>query len=201
MTRIISGAARGRRLTVPAVEGLRPTTDRVREAMFSTLTSMVGTWQGRSVLDLYAGSGALGLEALSRGARSVLLVERDSRAVAAMRRNAAAVDLDGVTIRQSDVLRLVSRPADQGYDVVLADPPYRVDAAAMGLVLAALVENGWLSPGARVVIERDARSDEPVWPPGLAPEATRSYSGTTLWYGLAACAERHDDTAGHTADR
>jgi 16S rRNA (guanine966-N2)-methyltransferase len=145
MTRIVAGAARGRRLRVPPGERTRPTSDRVREALFSSVESAVGSLAGRRVLDLYAGSGALGLEAVSRGAAHALLVESDARAVRVIRVNVAAVGLPGAEIVQSAVERLVADVPGEPYDVVLADPPYALPGDVVTAVLAGLTR-GWLAP-------------------------------------------------------
>lgn len=190
MPRIVAGAARGRRLVAPAGEATRPTADRVREAMFSTIESLTGPLRGRRVLDLYAGSGALGLEALSRGADHALLVEVDRRAVRAIRANAASVGCPGAEVREQDVARALAVPPDRGYHLVLADPPYLLRQDALAAVLALLVAggpgHGWLAPAALVVLERPTGSGPPPWPDGLAAVRDRRYGGTTLWYGRPA---------------
>src|SRR6184192_3588038 len=135
VTRIVAGKADGRRLKAPA-KGTRPTSERVREALFNALET-AGELDGVRVLDLYAGSGALGLEALSRGAADALFVEADRRAVDVLRGNVAALGLGG-TVRAGQVETVVAAPAPRTFDLVLADPPYAVDAAALGKVLAAL---------------------------------------------------------------
>lgn len=184
MTRIVSGVAGGRRLLTPDGPATRPTTDRVREALFSRLDHF-GVLQGARVLDLYAGSGGLGLEAASRGARAVLLVERDSRVAGVARRNVAAVGLPGVTVRAEAVeLVLLERcdvPGD-AFDLVLADPPYDLEDGPLADVLALLALRGWLAPRALVVLERSARSPEPVWPPLLQRVDERRYGETRLWF-------------------
>jgi 16S rRNA (guanine966-N2)-methyltransferase len=184
MTRIVAGTLGGRRLSAPAGAGTRPTSDRVREALFSTLESMVDL-AGARFADLYAGSGAVGLEALSRGAGHVLLVESDPRAARVVRDNvatlAAAPAARLVTGRVSSVL---SAPPDGGpYDVVFADPPYAVPDAEIEALLAALVDNGWLSPHAVVVLERPTRGGPPPLVEGVTPGRGRRYGETTLWYG------------------
>ena len=127
MTRIIAGAARGRRLKVPS-DGTRPTTDRVREALFARLDHLLGGFAGARVLDLFAGSGALGLEAASRGASAVVLVERDRRAAAVARANAATVGAPGVEIAAMTVAGYLAG-APRPFDLVLADPPYGVTSS------------------------------------------------------------------------
>lgn len=184
MTRIIAGSARGRRLTVPPGNSTRPTSDRVREALFSALTAELGGFEGIRVLDLYAGSGALGLEALSRGAGHARLIESDPRAVGVIRENVEQLALPGAVVVQATVERELSAPPDTRYDLVLADPPYALDAAELTAVLTALTR-GWLAADAVVVIERDRRG--PVaWPDGLIASRERRYGETMLWYGRSA---------------
>jgi 16S rRNA (guanine966-N2)-methyltransferase len=184
MTRIISGLAGGRRIHTPPGTGTRPTSDRVREALFSRLDHLDVVHQ-RRVLDLYAGSGALGLEAASRGATGVLLVESDWAAVAVARKNIAELGLAGVSIRADAVERvLLAGPTSQEgrFDLVLADPPYDVTEEALGDVLALLVTHGWLSDDAFLVVERSARSPEPRWPQGLDGVGERRYGDTKMWF-------------------
>jgi 16S rRNA (guanine966-N2)-methyltransferase len=184
MTRVIAGEAGGRRLAVPSGTTTRPTSDRAREGLFASLLSELGTFDGRHVLDLYAGSGAIGLEALSRGAERVLLVESDARAAAVIKANVAAVGMPGATVAVDRVERLLSRPPGDvgGYDVVVADPPYALAEAAVTRVLT-LLEGGWLADGTLVVIERATRSPPPDWPPGYLPCKSRRYGEATFWYG------------------
>jgi 16S rRNA (guanine966-N2)-methyltransferase len=186
MTRIVAGRLGGRRLAAPTGRDTRPTSDRVREALFSAVEASMAL-SGARVLDLYAGSGALGLEAASRGAGEVLLVEADAQAARAARHNIAALELSGtVALAATSVDRLLVRgPDGAGYDLVLADPPYALNEDALQAVLAALVKHGWLAPGALVVIERSSRSPEPTWVPGLSGKRSPRYGQTTLWYGAA----------------
>jgi 16S rRNA (guanine966-N2)-methyltransferase len=186
MTRIISGLAGGRRIHTPPGSGTRPTSDRVREALFSRLEHLDAVHHAK-VLDLYAGSGALGLEAASRGATSVLLVESDWAAVAVIRKNIADLALPGVDIgvRADTVERaLLSGPPSEKArcDLVLVDPPYEVTEDALGDALTLLVTHGWLSPDALVVVERSARSPEPRWPLGLDGAGERRYGETKMWF-------------------
>ena len=176
MSRIVGGAAGGRRLVMPKGRGTRPTSDRVREGLFSALG---GDLTGRSFLDLFAGSGAVGLEAASRGAAPVVLVEREARAIAAARANVAALGLPQVQVRAEAVARFLAEPATE-FDIVFLDPPY---AEPVDDVLYALTERQWLAVDAVVVIERASRDGEPVWPEGLAADRSRRYGDTTLWYG------------------
>lgn len=186
MTRIIAGKAGGRRLAVPPGQGTRPTSDRAREGLFGTLLSEVGPLEGKKVLDLYAGSGAVGLEALSRGARSVLLIEADARAAAVIRANVKAVGLPGARVLVGRAERLLASPPREdggdGYDIVFADPPYAVARPEIAGVLAALTR-GWLTENALVVVERASRDGEFGWPPGYVPGKSRRYGEATFWYG------------------
>lgn len=188
MTRIIAGAARGRRLTVPS-EGTRPTTDRVREALFGRLDHLLGGFAGTRVLDLYAGSGALGLEAASRGATTVVLVERDRRAAAVARANAAAVGVPGVQVAALAVSAYLAGPPAP-FDLVLADPPYSVAASEVEALLGRLVD-GWLAEEGVVVVERPTRGGAFSWPEGIVALRHSAYGETTLWYGQ--CAPEGED--------
>ncbi|WP_201467367.1 16S rRNA (guanine(966)-N(2))-methyltransferase RsmD [Janibacter melonis] len=181
MTRIISGQAGGRRLRTPAGGGTRPTSDRVREALFSALESRDAV-QGAHVMDLYAGSGALGLEAASRGAASVLLVESDRSAIGVIRANIADVGAAGARVQAGTVEAALDRTPTLAYDLVLADPPYDVDEDSLAAVLDLLLTREWLSPDALVVVERSSRSPEPSWPAGLTLEGRKDYGETVLWY-------------------
>ena len=181
MSRIIGGSAGGRRLKAPAGERTRPTSDRVREALFSALESALGSLHDRSFLDLYSGSGAIALEAASRGAAPVVAVESDRRAAAVIGDNVTATGL-AVRVATQPVERFVARSADVGYDVVVADPPYPLGNDDLTGVLAALIEHGWLADGATVVVERSARTPEPGWPSGLARVRRKDYGETVLWY-------------------
>ena len=184
MTRIISGLAGGRVIRTPPGEGTRPTSDRVREALFSRLEHL-DVVSRANVLDLYAGSGALGLEAASRGAARALLVETDRVAVAVVRQNVADLGLAEVSVRADTVERvLISGPAsdESRFDLVFADPPYDLSEEAMAGVLLLLVTHKWLSDDALVVVERSARSPEPRWPKGLVGAGERRYGDTKMWF-------------------
>jgi len=180
MTRIIGGTAGGRRIAVPPT-GTRPTSDRVREALFSALEAR-GALADADVLDLYAGSGALGIEALSRGAATAVLVERDPRACAVIQGNVAVAGVQGALVRRSAVLAYLRRPPGP-VDLVLVDPPYGDPVDAVDTVVALLPR--WTRPGGLVVVERDARSPAPAWPDGLEPEDPRTYGETTLHLAVA----------------
>jgi 16S rRNA (guanine966-N2)-methyltransferase len=178
VTRIVAGAVGGRRLTVPP-KGTRPTSERVREALFGALEVALDL-DGARILDLYAGSGALGFEALSRGAAVVTFVESDRRAVDVLRRNARELGLPGATVRAGTVETTVAEPADAPYDVILADPPYAVDNGKLTEILRRIMAGGWLAPDGLLVLERASRDGEPDWPAGLELTRTRRYGDTTL---------------------
>ena len=183
MTRVIAGAAGGRRLAVPGGVSTRPTSDRAREGLFGTVVSEIGSLAGKHVLDLYAGSGAIGLEALSRWARDVLMVESDAQAVAVIRANIETVGLEGARVTRDRVERvLASRGGRDRYDLVFADPPYAMTTAAVTRVLT-LLADGWLADDALVVVERATRSGPVHWPPGYLPGKSRRYGEATFWYG------------------
>ncbi|MFC6012856.1 16S rRNA (guanine(966)-N(2))-methyltransferase RsmD [Nocardia lasii] len=178
MTRIVAGVAGGRRLKVPPA-GTRPTSDRVREALFSAIDARLDL-DGTLVLDLYAGSGALGLEALSRGAEQALLVESDRKAAEVVRANIAELGLPGAELRLGTVASVLKSPAPKAYDVVFSDPPYDVSTADVTADLTALAANGWLAPEALVVVERSSRSPEIDWPAGYSALKTRKYGETRV---------------------
>ncbi len=165
--RIIAGQWRGRPLVAPAGDATRPTADRTRETLFSMLVSRLGSFEGLAVADFFAGSGALGFEALSRGAASCLFVERERDAVAAIRANAAKLGIDRPDIRQSDVLALGQAPAPM--DVIFMDPPYRTGAGVVAL--EKLERFGWVGPGTWISIESER--GEPVAVKGFTVEAER----------------------------
>ena len=188
MTRIIAGAHGGRRLAAPAGSQTRPTADRVREAYFSALGTMADL-EGARFADLYAGSGAVGLEALSRGASHALLVEADARASRAIRDNIVTLRVgNAARLVTGKVLQVLSGPPEDGpFDIVFADPPYAVSDDEVAEVQQALVDNGWLAADAVVTFERSSRTavrGEPLsWVKGLTEERSRRYGETTLWYG------------------
>lgn len=148
---------------------------------------MLGSLEGTRVLDLYAGSGAIGLEALSRGAADALLIESDPSAVRIIRRNIETVGLPGASVIQDKVARALRRgPGPSGpRDFVFADPPYAAPDDELGQVLQTLTDARWLAAGALVVVERDARSGRPPWPAGYTQDRSRTYGETVLWYGRA----------------
>lgn len=185
MTRIIAGAAGRVLLTTPRA-GTRPTSDRVREALFSTLEARDAI-EGARVLDLYAGTGALGLEAASRGAANVVLVEKSPAAAAVCRANAAAVaaalraagraDAAPIDVRAGTVAAYLAAAAGP-FDLVFSDPPYDVDEATIAADLRALAP--LLGPDALVVVERSVRSPSPAWPDALTPSTSKRYGDTVL---------------------
>jgi 16S rRNA (guanine966-N2)-methyltransferase len=181
VTRIVSGLAGGRRLRVPPA-GVRPTGDRAREGLFNSLGTLLDL-DGAAVLDLYAGSGALGLEALSRGAGEVVLVENGPRVLPVLRANVAAVGLPGARVVAASVPTVVAGPPPRAFDLVLADPPYATAAEEVRRVLAALVAGGWLAPGAVLAVERSAREADWEWPTPLAALRERRYGEALLRYG------------------
>jgi len=193
VTRLIGGAAGGRRLRTPSGERTRPTSDRVREALFSALEARLGGFDGLRVLDLYAGSGALGLESWSRGASALTLVERDRATAGLVRRNAADVGCAVAEVVTAPVATALARGPAAPYDLVLADPPYPVGEQEITAALAALVSGGWLAEDAVLVVERSARSPEPTLPDGLELERGRTYGETALWYLRAAVQEPADE--------
>ncbi|WP_029135389.1 RsmD family RNA methyltransferase [Nakamurella lactea] len=194
MTRIVAGHWKGRTLRTPSGGTTRPTAEKIRAALGNALQA-AGALDGATVLDLYAGSGALGLELLSRGAASLVSVEKDRRALEALRANVAGLT-EGTSGRQAaaapgvpvevlgaDVQAALPRLAGRSFDLVVADPPYDLPAAELHAVLAAL--GPLLAPGAEVVVERSARSGEPDWPAPLIAVRAKRYGDTLLCYGRA----------------
>ena len=186
MTRIVAGAAGGTPLMSVPGDGTRPTTDRVKEALFSRLSSMNMLADVR-VLDLYAGSGSLGVESASRGAKSVELVEFDAKATEVCQRNAEAINKvlknKVVSVQRSKVESFLGRVREAGvdhWDLVFMDPPYPLGEEALSEVLAALVP--YLSSYGVVVLERSSRSPEPTWPAGMERFAEKKYGETKLWF-------------------
>ncbi|MDI3211834.1 16S rRNA (guanine(966)-N(2))-methyltransferase RsmD [Arthrobacter sp. AL12] len=184
MSRIIAGAAGGTTLVSVPGSLTRPTTDRVKEALFSRLDAFEVIADAR-VLDLYAGSGSLGVESASRGAQSVDLVESDGKASEVCQRNADLVNTVArhkiVTVHRSRVDSFLDRTqAAVRWDLVFLDPPYPLDEPALAGVLAKLLPH--LAEGAVVVVERSSRTPEPSWPDGMERFAERKYGETKLWF-------------------
>ncbi|GAA1822601.1 16S rRNA (guanine(966)-N(2))-methyltransferase RsmD [Microlunatus capsulatus] len=197
MSRIIAGSRGGRRLTTPPGSRTRPTTDRVREALFSAVAAWAGTADspadealaGLAFADLFAGSGAVGLEAASRGAGPVLLVEADKRTAAVTTRNVRDLGLAAL-VRTGRVETVVAAPAEQAYDVVFLDPPYELDGAVLAGVMTSLADGGWLTPDALLVVERSRRTPDLAWPAPVVDTWSRGYGETVLHY--ASCAGPED---------
>ena len=193
MTRVIGGSAGGRRLRTPPGDATRPTSDRVREALFSALEAEFGSLHGLRFLDLYAGSGAVAVEAASRGAVDVMAVESDRRTARLVRSNATSLGLS-VDVRAQPVAGVLSATAPVRFDVVFLDPPYALDGEELGRVLALLVDHDWVQDGGAVVVERSARSVALTWPAGLGLRRSKKYGDTVLWY------LRRDPAAGTDAE-
>lgn len=185
--RVIAGTAKGVPLVAPRGE-VRPTTDRVREAVFSVFADLSGSGgrpaeqqlAGLSLLDLYAGSGAVAVEAASRGAAPVVAVDQAGAACQAISRNAAAATVAVNPVRARVEAYLGQRPSQ--FDIVWLDPPYALAPQALAEVLAQVGEH-WLAAGAIVAVERSARSRPPTWPPGLAQPQQRRYGETVVYFG------------------
>ena len=181
---------------MPSGRNTRPTTDRVREAVFSAVAAWAGTADrppdqalaGLAFCDLYAGSGAVGLEAASRGADPVLLVEQDRATIAHIRRTATDLGLS-VAVRSGDVGALLRHPAETGFDIVFADPPYELPAATLDGQLADLDAHGWLNRSALVMLERSRRTPAPAWPVSVTETWSRAYGETTVYFGERAAKE------------
>ncbi len=152
--------------------------------MFNALQARRGL-EGARVLDLYAGSGALGLEALSRGAAHVRFVESDRHAAAVLRRNVEALGLSGAEVTARPAEAVLQGDPGLPYDVVLADPPYALDDGELREVFTALADGGWLAPGALLVVERSSKTAPPSWPNGVVALTQRRYGDTAVYYGYA----------------
>lgn len=182
MTRVIGGAARGRRLAVPD-GNTRPTSDRAREGIFSTLESLLGDFADLRVLDLYAGSGALGIEARSRGASDVVLVDHHEKAVRVCRANIHSLGLDRVVAVKMTAKHFIESGSDR-FDLIMADPPYDIGNREVEELLAALVAR--LNPGAVVAVERSSRGPALVWPQEYEALREREYGEATIYYARLA---------------
>lgn len=180
MTRVIAGTHGGRRLQTPKGDRTRPTSDRVREALFSSLESQLGGWDGARVLDLFAGSGAIGIEALSRGAESADFVESRRAAASVIRRNLADLGLTARVHAQSAESFLTG--AAGPFDLAFVDPPYAYTADDLTGLLATAAKHGLWADDALLVVERSSRSDF-AWPDGIEEVRDRRYGETVLWYG------------------
>ncbi|GAB3763908.1 16S rRNA (guanine(966)-N(2))-methyltransferase RsmD [Microlunatus parietis] len=187
MSRIVAGRYGGRRLKHPVGDRTRPTTDRAREALFAMLASWAGaggdageSLAGLSFLDLYAGSGAVGLEAASRGADPVLMVEADQRTVRGVIRSNIASLGARAAVRAGRVEQVVKGPAPLAYDLVFVDPPYELGSPDLSAVLADLVGHGWVADDGLIVVERSRRSPELTPPSPYTEVGTRRYGETVL---------------------
>ena len=186
MSRIIAGSRKGQRLLMPSGEATRPTSDRVREAAFGVLASELGRagdpeamLDGIGFLDLYAGSGAVALEAASRGAAPVVAVEKDRRTVEVIRRNVRETGLVVRAVAAGVEKYLAGEPTPFG--ICWLDPPYAVPNHTVTDVVARLAD-AWLAPGAIVVVERARRGEPFVWPARLGDRWERRYGETTLFF-------------------
>ncbi len=179
--RIVGGSMRGRTIRPPKGNATRPTTDRVREALFSALTSRMGSdLGGGAVLDVFAGSGALGLEALSRGASSSVFLERDRDALGALKRNIADLKVeDRCRIVVGDAFSLAERGVGGPFALILLDPPYTLDPARLASLLVSLAARGGIEDGAVVTWEH-ARGYVPEWPEGFEIDARKKYGSTEI---------------------
>jgi 16S rRNA (guanine966-N2)-methyltransferase len=176
--RIVGGRLRGRVLHAPDSRAIRPTSERLRESIFDILVHRHGAVEGARVVDLFAGSGALAIEALSRGADFALFVDNGAEARALLRANVEALALGGVTrIWRADATRLGKAPAGAPFTLAFLDPPY--DKGLAEPALAALVAGGWLAPGALVVVEEGAKA-EIVAPEEFGVEDERTYGDTKI---------------------
>lgn len=163
--RIVAGKWRGRVLPVADIDGLRPTAERVRETLFNWLAPVI---EGMRCLDLYAGSGALGLEALSRGAKSVVFVEQASAAVDRLQESIRLLKAESTTVHAGDAVAFLRNAAPMRFDLVLLDPPFADDAVPD--LCRLLVERGWLASGAQLYLEQDAARPRPTLPKGFSAE-------------------------------
>ncbi|MGA8247226.1 MAG: 16S rRNA (guanine(966)-N(2))-methyltransferase RsmD [Nocardioides sp.] len=186
MTRIIGGKAGGRRIATPRGVSTRPTSDRVREALFSAIEAWCGSLNGLRFLDLYAGSGAVGLEAWSRGAGVVTMVELDRRTSAMISANAHDLGFTRAHVVTGSVATVLACPPAAPYDVAFLDPPYAHPDSEVVADLRSLRDQGWLVPGATVVVERGSRGPQPAWPEGFTDPREKKYGETVLWYVHAA---------------
>lgn len=182
MTRLIAGVAGGRRISVPEGRDTRPTADRAREGLFSTVQALLGTLDDARVIDFYAGSGAVGLEALSRGAAHALIVESNAKAAKVIRENITTLKLPGAELVVDRVERVVAQRPAEPYDFVFIDPPYGVEDEVIVEVLEALRDNGWLAVDALIAVERGKRGKAVAWPDGFIVERERKYGEAVIYY-------------------
>jgi 16S rRNA (guanine966-N2)-methyltransferase len=182
MTRIIGGDFRGRSIKVPDAE-IRPTSSRVREAIFSSVEHAVSGLDDLRVLDLFSGSGAFGIESISRGAAESVLIEKDLRAADSLHTNIASFGIKNAKVVIADVFIEVAQKCGRGtFDVVFIDPPYAVEDEQVDSLIANLVENDWLNEYALIVVERGSRS-QVLWPQQVEELRKKVYGDTSIWYG------------------
>jgi 16S rRNA (guanine966-N2)-methyltransferase len=185
--RIIAGLAKGRSIDSVS-SSTRPTSDRAREALFSTLASEFGDFQGLNVLDLYSGTGAIALEALSRGAALVHAVEKDdaaTRAITSNHENVKSAQCPGIFhLYAMSVHRFLHDKAAQQYHFIYIDPPYEVDDIDVVENLIQLRDGGYIHPQALIAVERNSRVKEISWPDGLEPLREKNYGQATIFYGV-----------------
>lgn len=182
MTRIIGGDLRGRNLKVPD-SVTRPTSSRVREAVFSSVEHAVSGLDDLRVLDLFAGSGALGIESVSRGAAEAVLIEKDLRAADVLHTNVGALGLKNARVIIGDVTQEVKQSSTRGkFDVVFIDPPYAFSDEEINDVVSGLAENDWLEEYAVLVVERGSKSLV-SWPESIEELRKKVYGDTAIWYG------------------
>ena len=199
MTRIVAGSAKGRTLAVPK-SGTRPTSERVREALFSRLDHM-NVLEGATVLDLFAGTGALGLEALSRGAARATLVEKASAAARVASANVRATGLPARVVT-ADVRAYLGARSGEALtgenDLVFIDPPYDIPEGDMTTVLSALAP--WVGPDSLIVVERSIRAPAPTWPPFLVLEDTRAWGETVAYFAGPPLPEEDAEEPAHAPE-
>ena len=182
MTRIIGGDLRGRSIKVPETQ-TRPTSNRVREAIFSSVEHAVSGLGDLRVLDLFAGSGAFGIESISRGAAEAVLIEKDLQAADTLHSNIASLGIKTARVLITDVFLRISEPTTAGkFDVVFIDPPYDLDDDQVNALLAHLPKNGWLADYGLLVVERGSKS-KVIWPESIEQLREKFYGDTTIWYG------------------
>ena len=186
--RIIAGSAKGRKLISPEGTSARPTSDRAREALFSSLESEFGQLSGIRFLDLFAGSGAVSAEAMSRGAKFCTVVESDRTALEIARKNVEMVrssspDSQAIYI-EGEVETFVKRPSNP-FDVIFLDPPYSYLDSDLADIVANLHESGFIAPSTLVIVERASRSTPFPWPPGMKEVKERRYGNAAIYYGEA----------------
>jgi 16S rRNA (guanine966-N2)-methyltransferase len=182
MTRIIGGDFRGRSIKVPDAE-TRPTSSRVREAIFSSVEHAVSGLDDLRVLDLFSGSGAFGIEAISRGATEAVLIEKDLRAADTLHTNVANFGLKNARVVIADAFTDVAQKSGRGsFDVVFIDPPYSIEDEQVNALIGHLAANDWLNEYALIVVERGSRS-QVVWPDSVEKLRKKVYGDTSIWYG------------------